>query len=153
MNKWYVLYTKPNREKKVLSQLVKLDMTVYCPMVTTVRQWSDRKKKIQSPLIPRVIFIKCLDTERDEVFQVPGVQHYLFWLKKPAVVRSSEIKALQDWLNGEISEARVHELKVGDNYVIENHVFNGQEGVVSEVSKHRIQIVLKELGMKISLIK
>ncbi|WP_372757552.1 UpxY family transcription antiterminator [Mariniflexile sp.] len=153
MNKWYVLYTKPNREKKVLSQLVKLNMSVYCPMLTTVRQWSDRKKKILTPLIPRVIFVKCLETERDQVFQVPGVQHYLFWLKKPAVVRGSEIKALQEWLNGEIIEAKVHDLKVGDNYVIKNQVFNGKEGVVSEVSKNRIQIVLKELGIKISLTK
>ena len=133
MTKWYILFTKPNREKKVLSHLIKLDMDVYCPMITTVRQWSDRKKKIQAPLIPRVIFVNCLDTDRDKVFQVPGVQHYLFWLKKHAIVRNSEIKIMKEWLRGEISEANVQELKVGDNYVIENHVFNGQEGVVSEV--------------------
>ena len=44
---WYVLYTKPKNEKKVSEQLNSLGFEAYCPLVTTFRQWSDRKKKIQ----------------------------------------------------------------------------------------------------------
>ncbi|MFH6769522.1 UpxY family transcription antiterminator [Gaetbulibacter aquiaggeris] len=150
---WYVLYTKPNREKKVLSQLLNLDMTVYCPMVTTMRQWSDRKKKIEAPLIPRVIFIKCSEQDRNKVFEVSGPQHYLFWLGKPAIVQNAEIETMQAWLQQDISEANVIDLKTGDTYVIQNNVFKGQEGVIYEVSKNRVQIVLKELGMKVTITK
>ncbi|HEY5687870.1 MAG TPA: UpxY family transcription antiterminator [Yeosuana sp.] len=150
---WYVLYTKPNREKKVLSELHKLDMRVYCPMVTTIRQWSDRKKKIEAPLIPRVIFIKCLEQDRNKVFDVSGPQHYLFWLGKPAIVKNTEIETMQAWLQEDISEAHVEALKTGDPYIIQNKVFNGHEGVVNEVSKNRVQIVLKELGMKVTITK
>jgi len=150
---WYVLYTKPNREKKVLSQLHHLNMTVYCPMVTTLRQWSDRKKKVEAPLIPRVIFINCAEQDRNKVFEVAGTQHYLFWLGKPAVVKNSEIETLQTWLQEGMSEAQVQDLKTGDTFVIQNQVFNGQEGVVHEVSKNRVQILLKELGMKVTITK
>ena len=153
MNNWYVLYTKLNREKKVLLRLTELDMTVYCPMVNTMRQWSDRKKKIQAPLIPRIIFIQCSESDRDKVFQVAGTQRYLFWLGKPAIVKNSEIETMQEWLQGEISDSRVQELKTGDTYIIQNNAFNGQEGIINEVSKNRVQIVLKELGMKITLTK
>lgn len=108
---------------------------------------------MQVPLIPRIIFIQCLEAERDRVFVVPGTQHYLFWLGKPAIVKNEEILKMQDWLNSDISEANVNELKAGDKYVLQNSGFEGQEGTIHEVSKNRIQIVLKEIGMKITITK
>jgi len=148
---WFVLYTKPNREKKVLLQLTQRGITAYCPMVTTVRQWSDRKKKIEAPLIPRVIFVQCLETDRDQVFEVAGTQHYLFWLGKPAVVKNAEIDTMQAWLQNDRSETTVQGLKTGDTYIMENTGFKGQEGIINEVSKNRVQIVLKELGLRVTI--
>lgn len=151
MKKWFVLYTKPNREKKMLPLLTNIGIVSYCPMVATVRQWSDRKKKIQVPIIPSVIFIQCLEKDRNKVFQIPGAHHYLFWLGKPAVVKDSEIQTMKDWLNGEVNGAKVEELKTGDTYIIKSNGFIGQEGIVNEVSNNRIQVILKELGIKITL--
>ncbi len=34
MKKWYVVYTKPRWEKKVVEELSKLDIEAYCPMIT-----------------------------------------------------------------------------------------------------------------------
>ena len=151
MKKWFVLYTKPNREKKMLPLLTNLGISSYCPLVSTVRQWSDRKKKIQVPIIPRVIFIHCLEKDRDKVFQVPGSQHYLFWLGKPAVVKDSEIQTMKDWLNGEVNGAKVEDIQVGDTHILKSNGFDGHEGIVNEVSNNRIQVILKELGVKITL--
>lgn len=153
MTHWYVLYTKPNKEKKVLDQLKKMDVNAYCPMTTTIRQWSDRKKKIQAPLLTRIIFIDCLEADRHKVFEVPGAQYYLHFCGKPALVWDTEIKKMQDSLNGDITKANVQELKSGDPYTLEKHGFSGQKGTLQEVSKNRIQIVLKELGMKITITK
>jgi len=150
---WYVLYTKPRQEKTVTSKLVDMGVTAYCPMVKTVRQWSDRKKKLVTPLIPSCVFIHCKESERTHVFEISGVSHYLFWLGKPAIVKKSEIEIMQEWLKGDIGEANVKELKTGDNYILQKNGFNGQEGTIHEVSKNRIQIVLNEIGMKITLTK
>jgi transcriptional antiterminator RfaH len=150
---WYVLYTKPRKEKKVTSKLEEIGVNAYCPLVKTVRQWSDRKKKILTPLIPSCIFIHCKESERNNAFDVPGTSHYLFWLGKPAIVKNSEIETIKEWLKGDISEANVQELKTGDTYIMQNKGFNGQEGVISEVSKNRVQIVLKELGIKVTITK
>ena len=148
---WYVLYTKPRKEKKVSSNLNELGITAYCPMVKTVRQWSDRKKKISTPLIPSCIFIYCKESERAQVFHVSGVSHYLFWLGKPAIVKNSEIKTLQEWLQGEISETSVHELKTGDTYIMKTNSFKGQQGIINEVSNNRVQVVLKEIGITVTI--
>ena len=47
---WYALYTQPRQEKKVVSRLEQLGIEVYCPLLIQVRQWSDRKKKVEVPL-------------------------------------------------------------------------------------------------------
>ena len=47
---WYALYTKPRFEKKVSSLLFENNFNCYLPLVSTIKQWSDRKKKVELPL-------------------------------------------------------------------------------------------------------
>ena len=54
---WYVLYTKPRQEKKVTDSLNAIGVEAYCPLVTVIKQWSDRKKKVQIPLINSYVFV------------------------------------------------------------------------------------------------
>ena len=150
---WFVLYIKSQNEKKAAAQLAQLGITVYCPLVTQIRQWSDRKKKIETPLIPSYIFVKLEEKERELVFEVPGVVRYLFWLGKPAVVRDEEIETLQEWLKNDELDTRVVGLQPGDKMAISKGPFKGKEGIVQEVSKNRVQLILLELGMKITLTK
>lgn len=150
---WFVLYIKPKNEKKAALQLAELGFTVYCPLITETRQWSDRKKKIETPLLPSYIFVKLTEKERELVFQVPGVVRYLFWLGKPAIVKDAEIEILQQWLKNDALDARVVGLQPGDKMAISKGPFKGKEGIVQEISNNRIQLVLLELGIKITLTK
>ena len=49
---WYAVYTRPRSEKKALITLSEDGYEVYLPLKKTLRQWSDRKKWIEFPLIP-----------------------------------------------------------------------------------------------------
>jgi len=151
MEKWYVIYTKPKHEKRVTTQLESLGIKAYCPMVTELHQWSDRKKKVITPLITSCVFIQSKESDRNGVFQVPGVIRYLFWLGKPAIVRDNEIEVLKTWLQGEQMDTKVENILPGDVYNIKDGHFMGKEGIVQEVSKNRLQLVLVELGMKITI--
>ena len=64
-------------------------------MVTQIKQWSDRKKKVEIPLINSYVFVNIEDKNRNIVFEVSGVVRYLFWLGKPAVIQEQEIEALK----------------------------------------------------------
>ena len=44
---WYALYVKSRSEKKVLTQLEEQGFEAFLPLVTHVKQWSDRKKKVE----------------------------------------------------------------------------------------------------------
>lgn len=73
---WYVIYTKPKWEKKVAEQLADAGIECYCPLITQVRQWSDRKKKVVVPLFNSYVFVRLEDCDRNLVFQSPGAVRY-----------------------------------------------------------------------------
>ncbi len=47
---WHAIYVKSRSEKKVAERLDDLGIDYYLPLVTTIKQWSDRKKRVEEPL-------------------------------------------------------------------------------------------------------
>jgi transcriptional antiterminator RfaH len=150
---WFAIYTKPKNEKKVVEGLEKIGVEVYCPMITQVKQWSDRKKKVEMPLINSYVFVNIADKNRNIVFNVPGVVRYLFWLGKPAVIQDQEIEVLKDGLKGILNNVEVQGIQPGDILTISKGPFQGKEGIVSQIEKNKIRLVLKELGVLITISK
>jgi transcriptional antiterminator RfaH len=150
---WYALYTESRQEKKVAERLAKLDINVYCPLVIQERQWSDRKKKVEVPLLPSYVFVNLESKDRELVFQVSGVVRYLYWLGQPAIIRDAEIDILQHWLQDKLTTFEVVGLQPGSLYEIPSGPFIGQKGVVDKVDKSQIILILQELGVKIILHK
>ena len=148
---WFAIYTRPKNEKKVAEQLFKLGIDVYCPMVSQIKQWSDRKKKVESPLISSYVFVNLEEKERNKVFEVPGIVRYLYWLGKPAIIQDNEIELLRDSLKGILTSVEVEGIQPGDSLTITNGPFQGKEGIVSQVEKNKIRLVLKELGVLVTI--
>ena len=148
---WFAIYTRPKNEKKVAEQLFKLGIDVYCPMVTQMNQWSDRKKKVESPLIRSDVFVNLEEKDRNSVFEVHGIVRYLYWLGKPAIIQDNEIELLRDSLKGILSSVEVEGIQPGDSLTITKGPFQGKEGVVSQVEKNKIRLVLKELGVLVTI--
>jgi transcriptional antiterminator RfaH len=144
---WYVVYTKPKWEKKVAEQLKEKNIECYCPLITQVRQWSDRKKKVEVPLFNSYVFVCLEESERDLAFLSTGVVRYLFWLGKPAIVREEEIQTIKKWLDGSpTNEITIEQYQVGDKIKVASGPFSSQEAIVQEVGKSHYLLVLESLG-------
>ena len=144
---WYVVYTKPKWERKVAEQLEKIGIECYCPLITVVRQWSDRKKKIEVPLFNSYVFVQLAESDRNLVFQSAGAVRYLFWLGKPATVRNSEIEAIQQWLSTpDLYELTLDEWKKGDKIVLESGPFATQSATIKEVKQGHYLLILESMG-------
>ena len=144
---WYVVYTKPKWEKKVAEQLKSNGIECYCPLITQVRQWSDRKKKVEVPLFNSYVFVQLPDSERNAVFQSVGVVRYLFWLGKPAVVRDEEISVIKKWLTtSDAYDISVTSVQVGDTIQLDSGPFSTQKAIVQEVTNTHYVLVLESLG-------
>lgn len=150
---WYALYTEPRHEKKVAMRLKQLGIEMYCPLITQIRQWSDRKKKVEVPLLTSYVFVKLEPNERERVFQVSGVVRYLYWLGQPATIRDEEINLMQNWLQGTITSFEVDRIQQGDHYEIPSGPFVGKKGIVEKVNNNQITLVLEQLGVRITLHK
>ena len=151
--KWFVLYTKPNFEIKAAEGINGLGIKSYCPVYTQVKHYSDRKKKVQKPLLPSYILVQLSEQDRPKVFNVPGVVRYLFWLGKPAVVREEEITLLKKNLTGIYDEAMISKLSIGKVYTIPSGPLKGQKGTVLDVLKNKLRLELPSLGLFVTLSK
>ena len=148
--KWHVLYTKPRHEIKALERLTQKGFEVYCPMKTTLKQWSDRKKKVSEPLLPSYIFIKTTEKNRPLALRDPSVLNYIFWLGKPAIVRGEEIDILKGLISkNKVQEFEVRNFKIGDEIVINKGQIKSKNAIIKTISNNYVTAELKELGIKI----
>jgi transcriptional antiterminator RfaH len=151
---WLVLYTKPKNEVKVAERLAAAGINVYCPMLTTLKQWSDRKKKVSSPLFTSYVFVQVTELERAAVFDVPGVVRYLFWLGKPAVVQEEEIATIKELLSeNSYKEVRLATLEPGDTLILKEGAFKGKTATFKEQKGNKTILILSGFGTKLILEK
>ena len=91
------------------------------------------------------------EKDRNVVFNVPGVIRYVFWLKKPAVVRDSEIESLKTILHETIDSFSIENYQIGDTVKISEGVFKGLDGVIEKQSNNKLHVILENVGIKITL--
>jgi transcriptional antiterminator RfaH len=151
MKNWFVLYTKPKQELRVVDELSKIGINSYCPTVKMIKQYSDRKKKIERPLIPSYIMVYIEESKRKSVFSIPGIVRYLFWLGKPAVVYKDEINIMKKHLEGVYSSISISKLIIGQLYKISEGPLAGNTGKIVEMKKNKVKLELASLGMTVVL--
>ena len=151
-NNWYVLYTKPRHEKKVAERLSDAGYTTYCPLHKVNRQWSDRTKVVEEPLFRSYIFINIEDHKREEVFTFPGTVRYLFWLRRPAVVRPVEIEAIQKWLwHYDHYSLEIEDITPGTLVRITSGQFMNEDAILLDQSRNKAVVPLNDLGIQLAL--
>jgi len=151
---WYALYTKPRWEKKVCCVLEEAGETAFLPTINTIRQWSDRKKKVTVPLINSYVFVKSKEKALNSLLKYNGVVGILKYLRKPAVVRDYEIENLKIICQYPdiISEEKITNIKKGDPVQITNGPMMGLYGeCVTIKGKHRLIVSVKNLGLEFVL--
>lgn len=144
---WLVLYVKRQTEKKVASRLAALGVTHYLPTITVVRQWSDRKKKLQIPAVSGVIFVQCAESEKNIVFSVPGTVRYLFIDGGLAKVPHKELEAMDNYLKGR-GEIDQTQYQKGQEIYLE--AFKAS-GVISKIGARHFWVTLPESGLTVRL--
>lgn len=144
---WYAIYTKPRWEKKAAELLTKKKIESYCPLNKVVKTWSDRKKTILEPLFKSYVFIYTTEKEHGHIRQTDGVLNFVYWLGKPAVIKSGEIEAIRNFLT-EYQNVQLEHLDVNiyDTVKIKCGPLMEQEGDVLEVKNKSVRVYLPSMG-------
>ncbi len=92
---WYAAYTHSRAEKKVARELEKQGIEHYLPLIKTLKQWTDRKKKVEEPLIRSYIFVHITEKEYMDVLHTAGVMTIVRFSGKPVAIPDWQIENLK----------------------------------------------------------
>jgi transcription antitermination factor NusG len=123
------------------------NIEAYVPLVKTMRQWSDRKKMVELPLLNGYVFVHINEKEHDKVLQTRGAVSYVRNEGKRAKIRQNEIDRLKQLIElGYQLEARGIDKNYvpGDRIKINSGVLKGLEGYVSGSRENGVIEVLLE---------
>lgn len=154
VKKWLVFYTKARWEKKVKSYLEKFGYESYLPLNKVLRQWSDRKKKVDVPLFNSYIFVRENESKIPEILKIPGIAWNIRHNDKPAVLREEELKTIQRFIEtGLFMETQsVQDLRIGDKVEVLDGPLRGVTGVLSgELNEQMFTFILHTIDQAIRI--
>lgn len=150
---WRALYVSSRQEKKVQDALLKKGIEAYTPILKTMRQWSDRKKMVELPLISGYVFAHISQQEQDKTIQTKGVVNFVRSEGKVATVREIEIERLKQLIELGYQMEAIGigtNYKKGDKVKITSGALKNIEGFVVENKEGRfIDVLLESIGQSI----
>jgi len=148
---WYAIYTKARNEKKVHERLLEQGVESYLPLVKTLRQWSDRKKWVEVPLLSSYVFVKVPQHQLREVIQVDGAAKYISFEGKPAAIPDKQIDNLRLLVNGEADiEVTGERLSPGDPVEVTTGSLRGLTGELIKINnKNKVVVRIDRLDINL----
>ncbi len=149
---WYAIYTRSRSEKKVYNELVKRNINAFLPMRTTIRQWSDRKKKVEVPLFNSYVFVNILGSQRLPVLQVDNVVKFVTFEGKAVPIPPQQIEAIKAFLGEGAPEYDDSgtDLETGVNIEITRGPMMGLTGILINLhGKHRVKVEIECVGQSL----
>jgi len=127
---WLAFYTKPRQEFKTAELFGNLSIEYYLPTIITLRQWSDRKKKVRVPLFNGYVFARVDEKERLYAVQQESVVKVVSFSGKPSIVPEWQIESLKKMLLDTPDVFVTHGLQTGQQVKITEGPFGGVIGTI-----------------------
>ena len=151
--RWYPVYTRSRAEKKAFNELNRKGITTYLPLHKTLKQWSDRKKFIEEPLLKSYLFVYISTKEYAEVLMTNGIARFLYFSGKIASMPEQQIEQLKLLLATE-QELTIfdYDIKPGQKVLVKAGPFKDMIAeMVSVQNKERIILRLENIGYSIDI--
>lgn len=149
---WYALYTRPRFEKKVARALEEKGLESFLPVQTVIKQWSDRKKKIEEPLFSCYVFVHVSTRHRVMAVETGGVVRMVSFRGTPASLPDSEIAAIRKVLDHSESFEPVDFLPIGQIVEVVQGPLAGVRGRLMEYrGQKRLVVGVQQIGQAIAV--
>lgn len=149
---WYAVYVKSRHEKKVAALLESKNVEAYVPLRKTLKQWSDRKKWVEEPVISSYVFVNILLSERDIVLRISGVVGFVRNNKEDALIADNEMNVMKSILgvpNIDVS-LEGHDLRIGEVCEVVAGPLVGTKVKLCEIKgKNKVGVYIENLKMSL----
>ena len=146
---WYAVYIKSRAEKKAQTELQQKNIESFLPLHRKLRQWSDRKKWVEMPLIPGYLFVRVSRKEYDPVLQSNFVVSYVRFEGTAALIPDNQIEYLQLMLKQDNLEIEITPEVFEPGQIIEiiaGPLIGVQGKLVRINGKNKVAVELEQLG-------
>ena len=152
---WHAIYVRSRAEKKVYHQLQDLGVEAFLPLITRLKQWSDRKKKVEEPLFRSYVFVHSDERDHLPILNVYGVLRFVSFEHKAVVVPDNQIVAIKRYITSyEDEEDQLNniELKEGQIVRITSGPMMGLTGKLGSLkNKKHIVVYIEAVGQYIAV--
>jgi len=150
---WYAVYTNSRAEKRVSDRLSELGIETFLPLQKTLRQWSDRKKLIEKPLISSYVFVRIIPKEYFVVRKIDGIVKFIMIEAKPVPIPDAQIKNLRILCGSDAEvELSTDVYAQGDMVEVTVGSLTGLRGELIRVGrKHKVVIRIIQPGMNLTV--
>ena len=125
---WYAAHTRHQHEKMVAGMLANKGFEVFLPLYSEVRQWRDRRKRVELPLFSCYVFLRGDLERRLAILSTPGVHGLVAIAGKLAGIPEEEIRAVRSVIENRINVEPHPFLKCGDLVRVKSGALRGVEG-------------------------
>lgn len=128
--KWYALRTCSKRENIVVKLLELEGITCYLPRAEVRRVWSDRIKRLEFPLLPSMVLVRCPELKLRVAESAKGVVEVVRRDGVPVEVLPESIEALRDF-----------EVQAKGNFLVDGSVLDEIMGLGWTKKDRRVMMV------------
>lgn len=151
MKQWHAVYTRLYHEKKTHDNLHAMGIESFVPVQIEMRQWSDRRKKVERVLIPMMVFVHVTPEERAQVLTLSAVSRYIVLRgeHRPAVIPDYQMDRFRFMLDfsEEAVELCAEPLAPGELVKVVKGPLSGLTGeLISIGGKSKVAVRLDMLG-------
>jgi transcription antitermination factor NusG len=150
---WYAIYVKSRHEKSVRSELQQKGIESSLPLMTVTRQWSDRKKKVEVPLIRGYVFVKIdISKEKFGVLQTDGVVKFVTFCNKTVSIPEVQMFWLDQLFLSELNLTPETDFPAGTEVDVMFGPLKGLQGRVKQKnSKSRLVVWFDSIMQGVSV--
>jgi len=150
---WFALYSRPRHEKRLADLLNEKGIEAYVPMQKVLRQWSDRKKMVEEPLIRSYCFVRANPKWHFESLNTFGAVRYVWFSGKPAPIPDKQINTLKILTGSNLDVEQVNcSLKPGEFVKVTAGPLIGTIGEITSIAgKNKIILRIDHLATVLSV--
>jgi len=151
---WFAIRTRSRHEKVVERQLQGQGIDVFCPVISQIRQWSDRRKLVESPLFPGYAFVRIAPSpeEKVRVLRTIGVVELVGRRGQAIPIPNEQIEAVRVLIASKTPFTKHGFLKVGQRVRVRGGSLDGVEGIlVAQNGSRNLVISVEPIQRSLSI--
>ncbi len=154
---WFAIQTRPRHEKSVSAELQEKGISAFLPVISTTRQWSDRRRVVELPLFSQYVFVRIAQNlnTRVSVLRTNGVTSFVGPRGIGVPIPDPEIERIQRVVAQGVSVSPHVFLNVGKRVRIRGGALDGLEGILTAVNGDQtlvlsVQLIQRSLAIRIA---